>query len=262
MTEATQLQPFLAALGKQIRLARKARSLGTEALALQTGMAAQNVRAIEAGQRNVTVATRLRLANALEVPVAALLPDQDAAPRQRPPLPQLAGLRALGWQVAQYPSRPAGQGWIPALDAAVQAGPVADWKEAEVLGWALPPVSFRSPDGLFALRVWGDSMLPKVADGEWVLCRAPASAPLLGKMLVVGHEAGERGWQLKRLAALQVGDDDAVVATLASLNRAFPPLHLTVREETELLVAAEWLCTLRPGDFAGHAPDDRSAARP
>ena len=259
MTEATQLQPFLAALGKQIRLARKARALGTEALALQTGMAAQNVRAIEAGQRNVTVATLLRLANALGVPVAALLPADDAPPPQLPPLLPLAPLRALGWQVERDPDRPKGHSWIPALDAAVQAGPVADWKAAEVLGWVQPPQPFRSTDGLFALRVWGDSMLPKVADGEWVLCRAPAQPPLLGKILVVGHEAGEHGWQLKRLAALQVGDDDAVVATLTSLNRAFAPLHLTVREETELLVAAEWICTLRPGDGAALAPRGHGA---
>lgn len=244
MSQPDPLKHYLRSLGQQIRQARKARGLGTEALASQTAMAAQNIRAIESGQRNVTVATLLRLADALQLEPHALLPQEVVKPSRDD---QWLGLTDRGWQVHPAISRPAGPGWLPALDASVQAGPVADVRDAKLMGWICAPEHRHLvPDGLFALRVRGDSMLPRVPDGAWGLCRTPAAPPLLGKLLVFGLQAGQQGWQLKRLVALQATPDDAVVATLASLNPDYPPVQHVVRDESELTAAAEWLEGLTP----------------
>lgn len=94
MVDPPDLRLYLTALGRQLRQVRKAQRLGTEALAARTGMAAQNVRAIEAGQRNVTMGTPLRFAEALNVPMLALLPEESHEP---------VGLREIVdgvWQVS------------------------------------------------------------------------------------------------------------------------------------------------------------------
>ena len=136
MSQTDTVNRYLRALGQQIRQARKARGLGTEALAAQTAMAAQNVRAIEAGQRNLTIATLLRVAAALQLNLHELLPQQDVKASSDDPW---LALLESGWQVHPAATRPVGPGWLPALDAAVQAGPVQRLRDAMLMGWIQMP---------------------------------------------------------------------------------------------------------------------------
>ena len=65
------------AVGQRIRALRIERSLTQEALALQSGVTRNVLIGVELGRRSLLYERLFDLAEALEVPVAELLPDDD-----------------------------------------------------------------------------------------------------------------------------------------------------------------------------------------
>ncbi len=68
---------FLCSLGARIRHARKARGWSQEVLALESGLHRTYIGSTERGERNISVTNLRRIAHALGVAVAQLLPDRD-----------------------------------------------------------------------------------------------------------------------------------------------------------------------------------------
>jgi transcriptional regulator with XRE-family HTH domain len=68
---------FLRLMGKRIRLARVDRELSQEQLAARAGMSRNFVSSIERGAHGVDVLRLRRLAEALGVDIAALLPSDE-----------------------------------------------------------------------------------------------------------------------------------------------------------------------------------------
>lgn len=75
MSDGGELDPaaYLRALGKRVRLLRLTRELTQEELAVAAGMSRSFVSIIEHGSHGVDVVRLIRLAAALEVPLAELL---------------------------------------------------------------------------------------------------------------------------------------------------------------------------------------------
>ncbi len=67
-------QTYLKHLGKQIRKIREDKGWSQEHLAFLCGLHRTYVGAVERGERNVTVLNLKKIANALEIPVAYILP--------------------------------------------------------------------------------------------------------------------------------------------------------------------------------------------
>lgn len=82
MKQRTALQLF----GSTVRDYRNQRGLTQEDLAGRTGWKASYIAGIEAGKRNVTLHTLLRLAHALNVKASDLLQAVDEHPELYPPL--------------------------------------------------------------------------------------------------------------------------------------------------------------------------------
>lgn len=68
---------LLRAFGTRVRDARKGRELSQEELAERAGVHRTYVGAVERGERNVTLLTITRLAQALDVPVSDLLRPRE-----------------------------------------------------------------------------------------------------------------------------------------------------------------------------------------
>lgn len=70
--------PVAAALGRRLRGARQARSWTLDDLAEASGVSRRMIVTIEAGRGNATLSTLLRLAAAVEIPLAELVSDSTA----------------------------------------------------------------------------------------------------------------------------------------------------------------------------------------
>lgn len=63
--------------GQRLRQLRKQKSLSQEKLAAEAGLARNFISMVETGERNVTIATVEKLANALGCRMAELMPDYE-----------------------------------------------------------------------------------------------------------------------------------------------------------------------------------------
>lgn len=64
---------LLIIIGRNIKKRRKAKKLTLQELAWEVGMEKGDIHGIEAGKRNVTIKTLVKISSALEVPVYKLL---------------------------------------------------------------------------------------------------------------------------------------------------------------------------------------------
>jgi transcriptional regulator with XRE-family HTH domain len=79
----TAVEAWLTGLGKRVRILRLTREMTQDDLATATGMSRSFVSLIEHGAHGIDVVRLLRLAAALEVPLAELL--SPTPPDRRPP---------------------------------------------------------------------------------------------------------------------------------------------------------------------------------
>lgn len=75
------VEEWLRALGKRVRILRLTRELTQDELAVAAGMSRSFVSLIEHGTHGVDVVRLLRLAAALDVPLAELIGEDPASPR-------------------------------------------------------------------------------------------------------------------------------------------------------------------------------------
>jgi transcriptional regulator with XRE-family HTH domain len=68
---------FVAAVGKNIRVARVRADLPLDKTALEAGLHAGHLSSIERGRHNPSLVTLKRIAEALDVPMTTLLQDAD-----------------------------------------------------------------------------------------------------------------------------------------------------------------------------------------
>ena len=79
---------LLPRLGATLRQYRQQRHLSPRALAARTSLATSYIYAIEQGQRNVSVLSLVRIADALGLSVASLLAPLETRSRSSPPCPE------------------------------------------------------------------------------------------------------------------------------------------------------------------------------
>ena len=74
--DPSDLDP-LVAFGQRVRELRKLRGWSQETLTHKTGLHRTYIGAIERGERNVSLRNIVKIANALQVPIAGLFPAED-----------------------------------------------------------------------------------------------------------------------------------------------------------------------------------------
>ena len=227
---------------QRLRTLRRAAGLSQEALAVALGISLKGYQRFEGGQHNPTLDTIGRIADALAIQPHELLEFPDAEPAResedRGPV-ELAGAR---WRMSRkkHPNRLQ----IEVFDARVAAGPNPQPMPARLQAWAEPPNGRHpNPEGLFLLRIAGDSMAPRVHDGDWVLLRQPVSPPLLGKTVLVQlpdpADASIARWLLKRIAALEAPEAGGICVHLASTAPDVATIMLRAGDESEAQFVGE-----------------------
>jgi SOS-response transcriptional repressor LexA len=131
--------------------------------------------------------------------------------------------------------------------AATRFGPnVADEGLAAEEEWIEAPQHLRLDPNLFAIRILGRSMEPKVQDGELALFRANVSGSREGRLLAVQYRKGsDVQFTFKRYRSEKiVREDDWQHARiwLEPLNRDFDPILL--EEGDDLRVIGEFVAVL------------------
>lgn len=175
--------------GQNLRLLRAQRGLSQEDFARLLGTTKQVISRYETGQRTPKLTVAQRFANILGVPLSALMGPSAGALR----VPVLGYVRA----------------GIPLT--AVQ----------EVLDYEEVSPALGSLGELFALKIRGDSMEPRMVEGDVVICRQTpdVESGATAVVLVNGDEA-----TVKKLTKHKNG------ISLVANNPAYPPMFYTFEE--------------------------------
>lgn len=211
-------EPILQRLGQVIWQRREALGLSREALGERLGTDAKNIYRLESGEENVGYLRLARIAEALQLELAALVAEPSDE------VPWLLRLVQEGWSW-RPPSWQAAGRCLEVLDLRPHAGLSPDQPEPQRLGWAEPPAGLGPVAGLFMAQISGDSMAPELQDGQWaIFSRTLHGANLLGQRALVSERgAGDLvRFVVKEIAAVQQMDGEAMELVLRSRNKRWP----------------------------------------
>ncbi|MBX3199468.1 MAG: helix-turn-helix domain-containing protein [Labilithrix sp.] len=238
-------------VARRIAARRVERGLSQEAFAVLLDIAVKNVQRIESGRQNLSLATIERIASVLEVSPEALVAGEEStsvsSAASQSPLRRLeeAGFD-VRWPTVRGRRSPSA---IPVTTLRAAAGRLTGAASAiEVLGWVALPRRGVPPEGQFVAEVLGASMEPAIPSGALCLFGPAGPPPLVGRTLLVAHEAladAELGgpYALKRVRSVRRRRGGGVHVVLESMNPAFEPIAIDAAEG-ELRVVAELMRVL------------------
>lgn len=222
-------------VGRRIAELRAERELTQEALADRLGMAPKYFQRIERGVQNLTLRTLARLGEALSVPIGAFF-DPPVERRIRKGRPRKATATAS-------PSvRP--KSAVPLFTLEAAAGVFGEAREVGRRGSVL--VDRRDVSGMFAARVVGASMEPRIPSQSIALFREPVRGDVDGKVILVQHrdiEDPETGasYTVKRVRERRNRAGHLCAIDLISFAPAFPPLSIGPESATAIRFVAEFV---------------------
>ncbi|MBD3287042.1 helix-turn-helix domain-containing protein [candidate division WOR-3 bacterium] len=186
-------------IGQRIRAARKERGLNQEELSLRLGIHRNSLVRYERGERGIDVDLLTRLADALEVSFHWLVTGEGEMERL-PDIPESERERVR---------------WIPLLGS-VPAGFPRYSSEVVLEYMPVHAASARHPQ-TFALIVQGDSMEPRLSEGDRVIVQPDPSPP--NRAIVVALIDGET--TIKELKVTVQGQLSTHI--LVPVNGDYPP---------------------------------------
>jgi DUF2075 family protein len=143
---------------------------------------------------------------------------------------------------------------LPVYSLRAAAGYFGASTAVEPEGWVDASSIGRLDEKMFVARVVGCSMEPAIRDGELCVFRANPPGSRQGKVVLVqyrGPSDPETGgaFTVKRYRSKKLVQEDGTwqheEITLEPLNSAFKPIVLTAKEEGDVVLAAEFVGTLR-----------------
>ncbi|MDR2173644.1 MAG: hypothetical protein LBE32_05515 [Burkholderiales bacterium] len=201
-------------LAERLKYARSLRGMTQETLRKSAGLSSQAVIGnLETGIRK-TSAFIPKIANVLKVNALwlsdgiGLMEDSDEA-----------GTRAMFGTPVALPQ----SSRIPVVGI-VRAGPDGYINQEEShTGYVHGFITLPSKDAAaYAVKAKGDSMYPRVQDGEWIVAE-PSVEAQIGDDVIVGLKDGRS--MVKRLQWIRDGD-----ISLGSINNAVPPITHSMEE--------------------------------
>ena len=78
-------------------------------------------------------------------------------------------------------------GFVPVYDLAAVAGDFSEFQQAEGTDWVELPEEFATREGMFVIRVFGDSMNKRIPNGSWCLFKANPSGSRNSKIVLIQH---------------------------------------------------------------------------
>ncbi len=215
-------------LGERLRAAVRNSGLTVVEVASRVPVSPQALHAYFRGTKTPALATVVRLAEVLGMPVARLLEGQPESLREQAAQTQID--RALHRARAEREPSRAGILNLPVLGH-IRAGPLSEIEQRDEGSLALPDPFAAGAD--YALRIEGDSMEPTLREGEYVAVRRQHTAD--DGDIVIARVGAEL--VLKRLRRSPHG------ITLQSDNPAYAAIPVA---QADLAVEGLVTCSWRP----------------
>jgi len=214
-------------LGEKLRAAQRRSGLGVTEIAGRVPVSPQSVHAYFLGTKTPTLATVVRLAEVLGLPVSRLLEGQEESLQDEASQTQID--RAL--HRARQAAEPVpGVAALPVLGH-IRAGPLSEIEQHDEGVLQLPEAFAGNAD--YALRIEGDSMEPTLREGEYVAVHRRHTAE--DGDIVIARVGAEL--VLKRLRRSPHG------VTLQSDNPAYAAIPTS---DGELEIEGVVMCSWRP----------------
>jgi hypothetical protein len=146
---------------------------------------------------------------------------------------------------------------LPVYSLRAAAGKFGNGEDVEPEGWVEAPDAGKLDPGMFAARIEGKSMEPRIPDGSLGVFRANPTGSRQGKVVLAqvrGPEDPETGgaFTVKIYESEKSYNPDGTWAhdkvTLRPVNPDFPPLAFTMEDGEFLKVIAEYLGIVKPMD--------------
>lgn len=208
---------------------------------------------LETGSGAVTVSALTRYAEVLGVPLTRLM-DFEAPARQAPSPFRPTVLDGDDPRV----KREAFRTLLPLYSLKAAAGYFGRGESVDPDGWVEALGFPKIDDKMFVVRAAGRSMEPRILDGDLVVLRAEPQGTRQGKIVLAqyrGPADPETGgsYAIKKYSSVKRVSPDGQWShrqiTLSPLNRTFEPIILSVEDEADFRILAEFVGVLgrRPG---------------
>jgi phage repressor protein C with HTH and peptisase S24 domain len=241
MKKRAQPTPYLKALGAHCKKLRTQRGLSIDRLAKEIDQLSSSViHRLETGSGAVTVTALYRYAQALQIDVKALFDFSFSAERGKRKTLSPSDPRA---------EKEAFKTLLPVYSLKAAAGSFGQSMSADPIGWMEVKGHALSQD-MFVAQAVGQSMEPRIHDGDYLVFRANPEGPRQGKIVLVqyrGPADPDTGGSytikvyssVKRLDKNETEFRQQIV--LNPLNPEYEPIHLSPEQDQDLQVVAEYL---------------------
>lgn len=241
---------LLKALGHHCQKLRAQRGLSIDRLAKESDrLSASVVHRLESGSGAVTVSALFRYAEVLGVPPKDLL-DFDPPQASRETSPR--NLRLLDPDDPRVQTE-AFHTLLPLLSIKAAAGNFGAVDRAEPEGWIDLGKAHRLDAKMFVVRAKGNSMLPKIRHGDYLVFRSDPTGSKQGRVVLAqyrGPADPDTGgsYTVKQYGSSKVvaGADDwrHRQITLSPTNPEYEPITLLPKDKDDFRIIAEYLFSL------------------
>ncbi len=225
------------AVAANIRSLAKGRKRALNTLADLAGVSRAQMFNVLAARTGATVDWLAKIADALDVPPAALLAETVAAPRKPATIEKRLPFVRVPAEIA------AKRGAVPLVSLRAAAGPFGRGEEVELEEWVVPNTRRKMSTEMFVAQVEGESMTPKIPNGAYCLFRHPVRGPLAGKIVLIAHRRFHDPETHARYAVKRFVEArktrSGVRVRLASFNAKFRAIEVEVEDPQDLRVIAE-----------------------
>lgn len=247
-----QAEDFLRTLGAHCRRLRTQKGLSIDRVARQSeGLSTSVVQRLETGSGSATLSSLVRYAEVLEIHPRDLLDFPFEHHQSRLGRIQIVPASDPAAQSGRFRSH------LPYYSLKAAAGAFGQGQDVEVQGWVDARRHAPLDPSLFVVQAVGDSMLPAIRDGDYLVMRSNPSGSRQGKIVLAqyrGPADPETGgsYTVKRYRSSKLisadGDEGAwrhQQITLEPLNPQYEPLVLTPKDEGDFRVVAEFVSVLK-----------------
>lgn len=207
---------------------------------------------LEAGKKPVTVLSLYRIAQVLALPITALMNFESDTPLAASTPGHLRVISASDPRVKTE----AFKTLLPLYSIRAAAGAFAassqDGHEPE--GWVdASSVSVALDKRLFVIQVFGESMVPRIQSGDYIVLRASPAGTRQGKIVLAeyrGPADPDTGgnYTVKRYSSAKILSGDASwrhqEVRLEPLNTQFEPIVLHPKNKEDFRIIAEFVSVL------------------
>jgi transcriptional regulator with XRE-family HTH domain len=265
---------FLKALGQHCLRLRSQRGLSIDRLSKESDqLSTSAIQGLETGARAVTISTLRRYAQALDLTLRDIIEfDEDEPAVEKETKPKRASSlktpvkRKLIAQDDPRVKSGAFKTLLPVYSLKAAAGAFGSGEAVEPEGWVEVFGSRRQKldRQMFVAKAVGQSMMPTIQSGDWIVLRSSPSGTRQGKVVLAqyrGPADPDTGgsYAIKRYRSVKTTDgsgsssSSAAAAdsswrhrqiTLSPDNPDYEPIVLTPKTEGEFKIVAEYLFSL------------------